>query len=191
MRPDFGQVEDVPAEFLGIIRAEDLYITGPGGVLASLDSVDEVLRVPVWVGRCEFGGFFVGEGFAALVCFAVDLDVVEGSVGLDPLVGVAGEAVHMAVRAWSATITEEVHDLVDGFLMRGEVVPECGGVLQVRLGVPLLSVYEHGKLGRVSEEEDRGVVENPIPVALVGVELQSKTTRVTSTVRRSLLTTDG
>lgn len=87
--PDFGEVEDVPAEFLGRGRAECLNVACPGGEIVALDSAVKVLGVPVWVVRGKLGGFFVSECLAALVGFAVDLDIVEVAVGLDPFVGVA------------------------------------------------------------------------------------------------------
>ena len=68
---------------------EDLQVAGPAGVVAVLDGVEEVLSVPVRVFRGHFAGFGVGKGFAALIGLAVDLDVVEGSVGLGQLIGVA------------------------------------------------------------------------------------------------------
>ena len=89
MGPDFGQVEDVPAEFLGLLGAEDLEVTGPAGVFTILDGVEEILRVPVWIFGGHVAGFGVGEGLAALVRLAVDLDVVESSIGIGELVGVA------------------------------------------------------------------------------------------------------
>lgn len=89
LRPDLGEVEDVPAELLGLFGGEDLDVARPGGVLAALDGVEEVLGVPVGVSSGEVAGFLVGEGLVALVCLAVNLDVVEGAVGLGPLVSVA------------------------------------------------------------------------------------------------------
>lgn len=89
LRPDLGEVEDVPAELLGLFGGENLDVAGPGGVLAALDGVEEVLGVPVGVSGGEVAGFFVGEGLVALICLAVDLDVVKGAIGLDPFVGVA------------------------------------------------------------------------------------------------------
>lgn len=147
--------------------------------------------MPVGVLSRQASGLLVVEGLVALVGLEVDLDVVEGAVGLDPLVSVAGVAVHVAVRVRRATVTEEVHDLVDGLLVGGKVVPEHGGILEVGLGVALLGVDEDGELGGVTEEEDGGVVEDPVPVTLFSVELDSEATRITRAVRRALLTTDG
>ena len=38
--PDFGEVEDVPTELLGLFGAQDLHVAGPGGVLAALDGLE-------------------------------------------------------------------------------------------------------------------------------------------------------
>lgn len=42
-----------------------------------------------------------------------------------------------------------------------------------------------------SHKEDRGVVANHVPVTLVGVKLDGKAARVTSSVTATFLTTDG
>ena len=89
LRPDLGEVEDVPAELLGLFGGEHLDVASPGGVLAALDGVEEVLGVPIGVSGGEVAGFFVGESLVALVCLAVNLNIVEGAVGLGPFVGMA------------------------------------------------------------------------------------------------------
>lgn len=57
----------------------------------------------------------------------------------------------------------------------------------MRLGIPFLGMDEMRELGRVSDEEHRCIVENPIPVSLVSPELDCKASRVSSGVRRSRL----
>ena len=59
------------------------------------------------------------------------------------------------------------------------------------LRVPLLGVNEVGELGRVTDEEDGGVVEDPIPVTLISSELDSEATGVASGIGRARFTTDG
>jgi len=189
--PDLGQVEDIPAELLGLLGGEDLDVDGPGGVFALLDGLEQVLGVPVGVVGCELAGLLVVEGLGSLVGLEVDLDVVEGSVWLVPLVGVAGVAIHVTVGVWGATVREEVNDLVDSLLMCGKVVPEHGGILQVGLRVALLCVDEERELGWVAEEEDGRVVVDPIPVALLSVELDGETTRIAGSICGALLTTDS
>ena len=56
-----------------------------------------------------------------------------------------------------------------------EVVPEHVSILQVSLRVTLLSVDEVRELRGITDEEDRSVVEHPVQVALVGLDLDSET----------------
>ena len=102
--PDLREVEDVPAEFLGVARREDLYVAGPGGVVALLDRVEKVLGMPVGILGSHFRGFFVVEGFAALVGLAVDLNIVEGAIRLGKFVGMAGVAIHITIRVRRTTV---------------------------------------------------------------------------------------
>ena len=189
LRPDLGQVEDVPAELLSLLRAQGLHVAGPRWVFTPLDSVEKILSVPVRVASGKLTGLFVIEGLAALISLAVDLDVVEGAVRFDPLVGVAGITIHVAVGVGRAAVTEEMHDLMHGFLVGGEIVPEHGGIFQVGLGVALLSVDKNGELGGIPNKEDGSVVEDPVPVTLLRIELESKPTGVPCTVRRALFST--
>ena len=69
--------------------------------------------------------------------------------------------------------------------------PEHVRVLQMRLRVPLLCVNEVGELGRVTDEEDGGVIEDPIPVTFISSELDGEATGVASGVGRARFTTDG
>lgn len=97
----------------------------------------------------------------------------------------------MAVRVGGTTVTEEVHHLVDGLLVRREVVPEHGGIFKVGLRVALLGVDEDGELGGIAQEEDGSVVENPVPVTLLCVKLHGKPTRIPGTVWGTLLATNS
>jgi hypothetical protein len=56
------------------------------------------------------------------------------------------------------TVGEQDHDLVNGLWVLAEVVPEHIRILQVRLGITLLSMDEVRELGRVPDKENRGIV---------------------------------
>lgn len=66
------------------------------------------------------------------------LDIFEAAVCLCKLESVARVGVHVSVRQRCASITEELHHLMDGLLMAGEEVPEDCRILCIRLRVPLL-----------------------------------------------------
>lgn len=53
------------------------------------------------------------------------------------------------------------------------------------LRVPLLGMDEVRELGWVSDEENRSVVEHPVPITLFCPELDSKATRIAGGVGRS------
>lgn len=142
LRPHLGQVEDVPLELLGLLGRQDLDVGGPARVLAALDGLVQVLGVPVGVLAGHLGGLLVGEVLDALVRLQVDLDVDEGAVGLDELVRVARVAVHVAVAVGRAAVREQRHDLVDGLVVRHEVVPERRRIFSVVPGVALLGMDE-------------------------------------------------
>ena len=82
LRPNLGQIKDIPTETLRLFRAEDLEIAGPAWIIAVLDGVEEVLCVPVRIVRSHFTCFSIAKGFAAKVRLAVNLDVVECAVRL-------------------------------------------------------------------------------------------------------------
>jgi hypothetical protein len=48
LRPDLGQVENVPAELLRLFWTQDLHVAGPGRMFASRDRLKQVLCMPVW-----------------------------------------------------------------------------------------------------------------------------------------------
>ncbi len=64
---------------------------------------------------------------------------------------------------------------------RSETHPEHVRIFEVRLWVTLLGVDEVGKLGGVTDEEDRCVVEDPIEVTLLRPDLNSETCSPAST----------
>lgn len=147
--PDLGEVKNVPSEAFGLFGAENLKVASPGWVFAVLNGIEKVLCMPVWVFRRHLAGFLIVKGFAALVGLAVDLDVVETAIGFGEFVRMARVPVHVAVRIWSAPVGEELHDLMSGFLMGREVVPEHGSVLEIGLWVALLRVNENGEFGGI------------------------------------------
>jgi len=93
--------------------------------------------------------------------------------------------------------------------MRRQIVPEHSRILEISLWVPFLSVNElhqvstnlssalmpgdahNRKLAWISQEEDWCVVEDPIPVTLIGIELDREATRIPRAIGRTLLASNG
>ena len=56
-------------------------------------------------------------------------------------------------------------------MIRVDAYPEIVGIGKMGLRVALLGVDKRSELGRVANEEDRGVVEDPIEVAFLCLDL--------------------
>lgn len=97
----------------------------------------------------------------------------------------------MVVTVRGSAVREKYHDLVDRLGVLREVVPKHVGILQMRLRVPLLRVDKVRELGWIANEEHGCVVEHPIQVSLICLELDRKSTGVTSGIRRARLAADG
>src|SRR5438552_4154189 len=115
MRPDFCQVKDIPTEFLGLFRGEDLDVTCPRWEIARLDLVEEILGGVIGVVSREFASSFVIECLDTLINLEMELNVMEGSVLVDQFEGMPAVAVHMRVTVRGASVREKNHKLMNGF----------------------------------------------------------------------------
>lgn len=193
--PDVREVEHVDFLFrpqlFGFQRRHCLHADVPAWVLAVLDGVVEIFLRMVWrmLGRVR-----LCDEFGALLGLHVHLRVDPVALAVDELERVAAVAVHEAVAVGDTAVTHQHHDLVDRLGVLGKVVPEHGAVVtaaEVGGWVALLRVDEVRELGWVAKEEDGRVVGHEVPIALFGPELHGEATRVTGTVVRALLATDG
>lgn len=96
----------------------------------------------------------------------------------------------MTVTIGDATITEEKHHLMHGFLSKCQKVPEHVIVSEIRDWISFLCVNEAWEEDRVTNEKDRGVVTNQIPDTLFRVELDCESTRITNSISRTTFTTN-
>ena len=78
----------------------------------------------------------------------------------------------------SSNVTADTHHVHRLWHMREEV-SDSPPLLDVVLGVGLQCMDHVWELDTITDEEHRHIVADKIPVALTGVELHSKTTRVT------------
>ena len=96
------------------------------------------------------------------------------------------EALHGGVTAWNRPVGHLPHEHVRGLGHEGHKIPKgivCAGSLRhLVVWLRLDSMDEIGKLDGVLNEKHRHVVAHQIPVALVGVELDGKTTHITGSI---------
>jgi len=73
--------------------------------------------------------------------------------------------------------------LLQTFRNNDHKVPNCIGILQVRLRVTLLGVHEIRELEGAADKEDGRVVAHYIPSPFLGLQLEGQSTRVPRRIR--------
>jgi hypothetical protein len=191
MRPDLGDIENIPLILGGISFRHNLNLHAPGGGFARGNMVKQVSGSIITVLGNELSSFRSSEILDASVGLEVELDPETFVLFIDPLESVRAESVHVSVTIGGTSVGEEDSDLMGRFRDEGKEVPESIGVLAVGLGVSLLGVNEIREFGRVSDEENGGVVTNQIPVTFFSVELDGETSGISFGISRTLFTTNS
>ena len=182
MRPHLRQIEGVNTVGLRLLVGHNLHIERPGGVVATLDSLAQVAAVEVSILARHFVGLSLGEELVALLGLEVVLDPEALAFGVNPLVGVRAEAVHVAQGAGQAAVAHQPGDLVRRCGVQAPEIPLHIVIAQTRTGHTLLRVDKVGELNGIANEEDRSVVAYQVVVAFGGVEFHRETAWVTPSI---------
>ena len=193
---DLGRVEHVEVELVGEVLVEQLQ--------AELPLRDSR---PVWmasqrsrrwksgIGAVDLDRLVPDHRLQARLRLPVELDEGRLAVGVDQAEGVDAEALHEAERARDGPVGHDPHDHVHAFGRQRDEVPEVVvrglRLREAAVGLLLGGVDQVGELDRVLDEEDRDVVADEVPVALLGVELDGEAAHVARQVGRALVAGDG
>src|SRR5438132_7766435 len=90
----------------------------------------------------------------------------------------ATKTVHLAEVVGQAPIGEQDGDLMQTLRAERPEIPHRSRAAQIGLGVALLRANKVGEFVRISDEEDRGIVADQVPITLLGVELHRKAAHV-------------
>jgi hypothetical protein len=183
LRPGLGVVERVEVQLGVLVVAHDLDVELPARVVAALDRLVQVPGGRAELVRLDRGGLRVGQRRDALLGLPVVLHEHADARGVDHAVGVDAEAVHVPVVGRDAARAEQPGQHVYGLGGRGHEVEDPVGLLAERDRVRLQRVDHVGELDRVPDEEDRQVVADQVPVAVVGAELHGEAARVAGDLR--------
>ena len=179
VRPHLRQIEGVNAVGLRLLVGHDLHIERPGGVVATLDSLVQVAAVEVSILTRHLIGLSLGEELVALLGLEVVLNPEALAFGVNPLVGVRAEAVHVAQGSGQTAVAHQPGDLVRRCGVQAPEIPLHIVIAQTRTGHTFLRVDKVGELDGIANEEDRGVVAYQVVVAFGGVEFHRETAGVT------------
>lgn len=102
--PDLGEIQDVVAEFLSLLRGHGLHIDCPRWEISRLDCIEKSLDtvLSVLTGETSSGGII--ESLESVISTEMKLSVHETAVILEPLVRVARVPVHVVVTVGGSTV---------------------------------------------------------------------------------------
>ena len=126
----------------------------------------------------DFGGFFVGQVFNALLGAEMEFHPKTLACFVPEAVGMRTEAVHMAVAGGDAAVAHHDGNLVQCFGQQRPEVPVVCGRAHIGARVAFDGFVQVGELTRVAQEEHGRVVADHIPVAFFGIKFQGKTADV-------------
>jgi hypothetical protein len=208
MRPGEGTVEDVNRSMLHFLRLHDLHTKKPRGEVALLDPVEEVFDMVIRFGPCKSLGSLaihrLDAGFGSEVPFDVDeASILILSVNTNKPCGtcntyllVQGVSVHakgidIRQRCRNTTRADQMHQSMNAFRVVDMVVPEHIVLRYVHSRVSLMTAVHARELDRVSDEEDRQVIEDEVVVTIFGEELGRPSSDISHGVARALLPSDS
>src|SRR6266446_7046586 len=117
---------------------------------------------------------FVREICDTLLCAEVELHPRALVLGIDHREGVTSEAMHMPEGLWNAAVGHDDCDLMECLWKKRPEVPVILRAPKTGAGVALDSVIEVREAQRIAEEKDWRIVSDDVPIAVLGVELESK-----------------
>ena len=191
----FGRIEYVEAEGIGLSFRKYLHAQFPLRVRAGFDRVPEVAAMEIGVTARDLDRLVPQHGMRALFRRPVELNERRLAVRGHEAERMYPEALHHPVAARDRAIGHQPHQHVGRLGHQGDEVPERvvrrRGLRHavVRLGLDRMD--EVGKLHRVLDEEHRHVVPYQVPVAFVGIEFHRETAHVARGVLRSAFAGHG
>lgn len=189
--PNLGDIKGIEAVLCGLLMAHDLNVHGPSGLTTILDMIEQVTSGMIWILASQLDSLLNRQVLDTALRLKVELDPAGLTLLVHKLIRVTTIAVHVSVAVRCATITEQNGQLVQRLWTQGQKVPEHVSIAQIALWMSLLRVDEIGEFDGVTHEKDRSVVTDHVIVALLRVELDGKTARITSRIGTSLFSANG
>lgn len=100
------------------------------------------------------------------------------SIFIYPSVSMTSISIHVSISIRSSSIGKQDRYLVNRFWDLTQEIPKHIWILQIGLRISLLSVNKIRELLRISDEKDRSIVSNHIPIPFFSIEFDCKSSRI-------------
>lgn len=148
--------------------------------LSSLSGVDVVDHVPlgvIWILE-TLSGLLEGHILDSRESTNMDLNPKDLALLILPAEAMSAVLMHMPVVFGSAPVAEVHHIQMAGFIVVGDEVPKVIGVFEISARVLLSGVCQVRKFHWILNPKYGQRIAHEIPIALLGVKLEAKTSRV-------------
>ncbi len=190
LRDQLGRVEDVEVEAVGKRIVEQLHAQLPLREVAAVDRIPKVAAMEIRVRAIDLDRLVPHHRLQTLLGLPVELDEGGLAVGIHQPERMDAKAFHRAERARDRAVGHLPHDHMHAYRRQANEVPEiivrrlCLRKLPVGRGLHRMD--QVGKLDRILNEENRDIVADQIPIALLRIELDGETADVTGKIGRAL-----
>jgi len=188
---DLRRIEHVEIEAVGEGLVEQLHLQFPFREVARLDRLPEIAAMEIRIGAVDLHRLVPRHRLQAELRLPVELHEGRLILSVDEAERMDTETFHETERSRNGAIRHGPHDHVHAFRRQRNEVPEVV-VCRLRLGeiaVRLLfgGMDKVGKLDGILDEEDRDIVADEIPIALLGIDLDRKAANIPGKVERALV----
>ncbi|MNQ94856.1 hypothetical protein D3C85_1103940 [compost metagenome] len=190
LRPGLGDVERILVMSGSLGFSHDLNAHSPFRKITAFNGIEQIALGVIRVSAGQARSIRWSQVLDPLLGFVMPFHPMTLATGANQAIGVATEAVHVAVTIRDASVRKQDCDLVQRLRRVRPEVPHRLRTFEVALRQTLLGVDKVREFERITDEEHRRVVADDVPVAFFGVELQRKTTWITLGISRTALATD-
>ena len=106
---------------------------------------------------------------------------------IHPFKCVSREPIHMSVSIWNTTLTIEEHNVLDWFRSITNEVPWHIRISDICLWVSISTVDNIRELNRISNEEERSVIADPVTDSIFCVKFNCESSWISVCVRETFL----
>lgn len=177
LRDHLSWVKQVVLIIWGIALRNGLDAKLPLSSLTRVDVADHVPLGVIWILEALFS-LFEGHILDSRESTDMNLNPKDLAILILPAEAVSAVLMHMPVVFGSAPITKIHHVQMAGFIVVRDEVPKIVGVFEISTWIFLPGVYQVCKFHWILNPKYWQGISHKVPIALLGVELQAKTSRV-------------
>ena len=193
MRPYFSKVERIDPVGFRILERHNLKLQRPAREITLGNMIEQVAAMIVAVLSCHPVGFVLRQVCVAVTEIGVEVPFDPKLLArfVDQHIGVTGIAVHLPPVLRHTAVAHQIGYLMSALGTERPEIPLHVVIAQAIVCASLLAANEMLELQGIANEKNRGVVPHHVEIAILGIELDRESARITPGVGAAALAGDG